>query len=174
MCFICDGGTHEEFDEKVEDDIRVHGWSGIIVEPSASELRYAYTVGLEQSRGHPELVVVGDAPLTFPVLSNTAQYVMEGATILPGETLLTPAGVVTARTVHPSRSEAGRFAMLEHWAVLGHTPPGPPRRPLQLVLASLVPAGRDPATWRLDRPEPGARPHRRAAYRPGGRTGHHR
>ena len=108
------------------------------------------------------------------MLSNTANDVMDGATIRPGETVLTPAGVVQVRSVHPCRSEAGRFAMLEHWAVLGHTPPGPPRRPLQLVLASLVPAGQDPSTWRLDRPEEAVRPHRRPANRPGGRTGRHR
>lgn len=60
MCFICDGGTHDEYDAIVAANIEKSGWHLTGVEASGHNPGWVYSIGLIESFGHPELIVMGD------------------------------------------------------------------------------------------------------------------
>jgi Domain of unknown function (DUF4262) len=55
MCLRCDGYSEEEVWRATDLAIRTFGWSLVLVE---DESPWLYTIGLLESFGHPELVVV--------------------------------------------------------------------------------------------------------------------
>jgi hypothetical protein len=60
MCFICDGGTEEEFDDLVDSCINGEpGWFVMGVYDADGPPGWAYTIGLQERFDHPELVLTG-------------------------------------------------------------------------------------------------------------------
>lgn len=56
MCLQCDGYSYEQAMLDLDLTIRVHGWSLISVTESQP---WSYTIGLTESYGHPELMMIG-------------------------------------------------------------------------------------------------------------------
>lgn len=56
MCLQCDGYSYEQAMLHLDLTIRVHGWS--LVDATES-LPWSYTIGLTESYGHPELMMIG-------------------------------------------------------------------------------------------------------------------
>jgi hypothetical protein len=84
MCDICDGMTHEEFNQRTMRKIEQYGWviSGVEDGPG---LGWAYTVGLLEGFDHPELVVVGlDWPEAVHLLNQLGDRVAAGRLLYPG------------------------------------------------------------------------------------------
>lgn len=62
-CFICEAGgddsARRKFADKISEHVSSVGWSVIGVGAGPDANPFAYTVGLTESYGHPELVMVG-------------------------------------------------------------------------------------------------------------------
>lgn len=61
MCLECDGFSHEEVMRGLDLKIRTYGWALVQVDEGSSS--FAYTNGLVESYGHPELIVVDIDPV---------------------------------------------------------------------------------------------------------------
>lgn len=48
-----------ESEQKVIDDIATYGWHCVNIHPEGEQVGYAFTIGLFQSYGHPELIIIG-------------------------------------------------------------------------------------------------------------------
>ena len=59
MCFLCDGGTADELMREITDHIDQHGWHVMGVDGGPRGSGWAYTIGLTESFGHPELAYTG-------------------------------------------------------------------------------------------------------------------
>jgi len=52
--------TSDEKERLVRDDVREYGWSFIyVIDDEGNELPFGYSVGLFESYGHPEIIIVG-------------------------------------------------------------------------------------------------------------------
>jgi hypothetical protein len=58
MCFLCDGGSFDELHRLIDDAIDEPGWFVQSIEAGPDVPPWAYTIGLSERFGHPELVVV--------------------------------------------------------------------------------------------------------------------
>ena len=69
----------------IRDTIDEHGWWVGLLPAEGEEPAFAYTIGLQQRFGHPELIVFGLALETMHVILNTCgELVREGASFAPG------------------------------------------------------------------------------------------
>ncbi|MDQ6803609.1 MAG: DUF4262 domain-containing protein [Actinomycetota bacterium] len=91
----------DAFDEKLLDDVRRYGWHCVLVadehhpEHAAQnaalgphpiyDAAFAYTVGVEVSFAHPELILVGRWQHAHPFLAQAVSLVKEGHRFAPGD-----------------------------------------------------------------------------------------
>lgn len=114
MCDICDGMTYDEVLASTEASIRQRGWTTYAVEGEGRHRPFAHTLGLSQTFGAPELVMVGAcrhcAIVAFDELVEGGFATAWGADP-PAQTRARGQrfGVVT---VHPSQWTTHRFG---HW-----------------------------------------------------------
>lgn len=69
MCLECDGYSFEEAMQALDLQIRVHGWS--LTQVGTGVGAFSYTIGLLESYGHPELVVLDVVETTQQSLLRT-------------------------------------------------------------------------------------------------------
>jgi hypothetical protein len=74
--------------EKMERDIAALGFTVMAVFPSSKSHGFAYTIGLSESTGHPELVLFGlPLPVAHLVLSDIARLIKAGARYNDGDVI---------------------------------------------------------------------------------------
>lgn len=147
MCFICDGGTPDELMRSIAGHIEQYGWHVSAVSDGVPGLGWAYTVGLTETFGHPELITTGMCCMecAHSTLNNVGEMVAAGSTFAPGDEVFDE-GAVRARigAVHERHWQSGRFnTWLEYY---GGRPWDPPER-LALQVLTLDRRGR----WQDDR-----------------------
>ncbi|MGH9156409.1 MAG: DUF4262 domain-containing protein [Acidimicrobiales bacterium] len=178
MCAICDGATEDEVRQHLADSIEWYGWSVQGVEASPGGWGWAYTVGLVERFGHPELVVA--SMLNFNanggLLNLLGNEIQTGRRFGSGLRTMVGGADLRFTAVHPRQFEHGVFNMwFDHYRAFGAQ--GPELTALQVVLPSTlfcpVHAGPQP---RLDRPEDelGSLGPNRAGRRANGRQGQRR
>ncbi len=88
MCWQCDtGGSFPDYLEYMRERVATHGWAVVGVEGDGVHPPFAYTVGLTP-RDRPELVVTGIDPRpATQLLNDAAEYVLDTAVPVPGETM---------------------------------------------------------------------------------------
>jgi hypothetical protein len=90
-----------EPEERVRADIREYGWHVVVVGASegdedrvwsshppaqaAYEALFAYTVGLRETFGHPEVILVGGWSGAHPFLNEVGELVRSGSRFAPGD-----------------------------------------------------------------------------------------
>jgi hypothetical protein len=71
-----------ESEQKVIDDIANFGWHCVSIHPEGELVGYAFTVGLFQTYGHPELIIFGlSAKVAHQILAIAADAAKSGAPI---------------------------------------------------------------------------------------------
>ena len=155
MCFICDGGTLEELHRRIDDAIDGRGWFISAVEAGPGVPAWAYTIGLSERFGHPELVVVD--PQCFAcaadLINALAEDVARGVVHQAGDTV-GGQGRLVARigAVHPEEWNTDRFnGWLWYYEEKPWQPP--PARALQVIWQSPGSGFQDEAwndRWRSD------------------------
>ena len=69
-----------ESEQKVIDDIANYGWHCVNLHPEGEPVGYAFTIGLFQSYGHPELVIFGlSAKVAHQILATVADAAKSSA-----------------------------------------------------------------------------------------------
>jgi hypothetical protein len=90
MCIICDGHTHDDHLRSIELHIAIYGWSISGVEPGPDApagpaplgTTWAYTIGLQEGFGMPELIVMDTKFASAQRLLNLlAERLTSGATL---------------------------------------------------------------------------------------------
>jgi len=75
----------DEIEARVAADIARHGWHVVLVPPENDTPGWAHTIGLQESFGHPELVVFGmDLAVLGPLLNRLGEAVRSGERFLAG------------------------------------------------------------------------------------------
>ena len=70
----------DESEQRVIDDIANYGWHCVSIHPYDEHVGYAFTAGLFQSYGHPELIIFGLAPkVAHQILAIAADAAKSGA-----------------------------------------------------------------------------------------------
>jgi hypothetical protein len=148
MCFICDGGTHEELQDRIGCSIERKGWYVAGVEKPGGRLDWAYTIGLSERFDHPELVVTGRAcwDCAVDMLDKAARQVAAGRRLDVGDSLALFPGAARAGAVHPEQWAGDRFA--QWWRYYGGVGAPPEARALQLIWLD------DDGTWQDDARRP--------------------
>jgi hypothetical protein len=152
----CDGASLDEVLFHLHGVIERNGWAVIPVEPAPGRLGWAYTIGLTERCGHPELVVVGLASdAAGRLLNAVAGLIAIGGHLRPDQRdamVIPPAGEVVR--VHHEQLVAGLMAMWPHYyGSLGRQ--GLPLEALQLCVPLLGDRpGNGVAPPRLDQPAP--------------------
>ena len=83
-CVHCQGHSMEEVVASYGEMIREHGWAACAV-VSETEPAWIYTLGLQGTYGHPELVIYGLGPrLAHDLLRCTIEKIQRGEKIEPG------------------------------------------------------------------------------------------
>ncbi|GAB2568054.1 DUF4262 domain-containing protein [Microlunatus antarcticus] len=101
MCAICKGWTHEEVAADQRHHIATIGWSVQMVEPRPGRVGWSYTIGLSESYGHPELLLVGrDVRADHEVLNRLGAAVRDGTTVRAGSSVVADLPL-EAWEVHP-------------------------------------------------------------------------
>jgi hypothetical protein len=102
MCDIGDGMTHEQSLRRMDDVVAAHGWAIQGVEGSGHQPPWAYTIGLIERFGRPELVVTDCTwPVAVALLNDLGDRVAAGARLTVGDVVRCDAGRVELATVHP-------------------------------------------------------------------------
>ncbi len=69
----------DESEQKVIDDVAAFGWHCVNIHPEGDHVGYAFTVGLFQSYGHPELIIFGlSAKIAHHILAIAADAAKAG------------------------------------------------------------------------------------------------
>ncbi len=168
MCLECDGYSHEAAVQAFDLKIRIHGW--VVVQVGDGESAFSYTVGLVESFGHPELIVVDvDRRLQQGLINELANGI--AANGRPALDRPSTRGVRCVE-VHRNHLHGAYFAM---WAARYGTLPQPGQVRQVLLPDSSYCECHAPAVRRLDRPDstPPVQPHlNRAQRRRQARRGH--
>jgi len=140
MCYLCDGGTYDELLFDQYGKILKYGFTTVMIE---SPPLWAYTIGLVESFGHPELTVAGlPSCCSYSIIDPLTERIRDGErfdTLSPPLTL--EWGTVRFADVHAAQWEKGRFnGWLNYYGALDHELPDPDV--LQVVWADT--AGRFP------------------------------
>lgn len=134
VCFICDGGTDEELLAEEFMRIALHGFTMTGVDSAPP---WTYTIGLEQSFRHPELVITGlSAETAAELITSVVERIRTGARFDGSSPPLPLCGCTTVAfgAVHDSQWEKGRFNQwLNYYDWLAGD--RPPRRAVQLLWA---------------------------------------
>lgn len=70
----------DKIEAQIRLDVEQYGYSVILLES------FAYTIGLQKTFGHPEIIVLWeDASVTHSILHNAAKIIEEGKTLSDGE-----------------------------------------------------------------------------------------
>src|SRR6056297_3028495 len=87
MCFMCDGGTYQQYQQLVADHIERFGWHVAGVEPEGMRPGWAYTIGMLERYDHPELIVTGLCCFDcgHSVLNAAGRVVADGGRLEPGD-----------------------------------------------------------------------------------------
>jgi hypothetical protein len=155
MCQICDGATIDQVRLGLARIIDTHGWAvqGVTGETDAES--WAYTVGLVERFGHPELVVTGiNMKAAWGLLNDLADRVRDGERFAAGETIDLDGVDVGFANVHPAQFSRGVFAMwFDHYRAVA--PAGLNLSALQVILPDWLFCARHARHMpRLDRPDP--------------------
>jgi hypothetical protein len=155
MCEICDGKTEDEARLDFARKIDTYGWAIQAVEVSPDNPPWAYTVGLVERFGHPELVVTS-LPLDecAGLLNELAVGIGEGRRLSPGASANVGGVPVQFADVHPAQFGHGVFnRWFDHYRARG--PDGPRLTALQVLLPAWLFCGSHARRVpRLDLPEP--------------------
>ena len=140
MCDICDGMTYEESRRRLDDVVTSHGWAIQGVEGTGHQPPWAYTIGLIEHFGRPELVVTDCTwPVAVSVLNDLGDRVAAGARLAAGDTIRCEVGCVELAPVHPGHLLHGLCASWTDYYEWRGEDPGP----LEVLHAM-------PATERVD------------------------
>jgi len=155
MCRICDGASRDHVRLELAQIIDTHGWAVQGVKGETDADSWAYTVGLVERFGHPELVVTGiSMKAASGLLNDVADRVRDGERFVPAETIDLGGVDVGFAAVHPAQFSRGLFAMwFEHYRAVPQA--GLKLSALQVVLPDwLFCASHARHMPRLDRPDP--------------------
>jgi Domain of unknown function (DUF4262) len=113
MCFICEGGTTEQYNQRLHEQILRRGFALSPVGSGWKDQGFADTIGLIDGRDHPELVVVSvQLSLAVAVLDDLAGSVVEGRRFEAGGTGIVGGVEVGFRTV---RAHHVRRGLMDGW-----------------------------------------------------------
>jgi len=69
----------DEIEARVAADIAQHGWHVVLVPPEGNTPGWAHSIGLQESFGHPEIVVFGmDLEVLGPLLNRLGEAIRAG------------------------------------------------------------------------------------------------
>jgi len=139
MCDICDGRTIEESFDRTRERIDDGRWQVLAVGyEEGVPPRWAYTVGLTELTGHPELVVTGRccAGCAMRELNELAERIAAGDRwpIPTTNPIEVASGLAHLRAVLPGCWDTGWFAYWDEY--YEHVGGAPPERTAALVLPS--------------------------------------
>ena len=109
MCMMCDGFSQEEMFAHDAAIIEEHGFlvTGV---GEGDPPHWAYTVGLLDRAGHPELIVAGPhVEIAAGLINQIGRPILEGRRFEVGDTWMSPAGTVRFGAVHPIQYRLGTF-----------------------------------------------------------------
>ena len=153
MCIICDGATRQEALEDLHAKVERYGWAIQYVEGEGPDTPWAYTIGLTERYGHPELALVGfDPSPTSVVLNYLVERIAQGEKYAVGSTAALPHGLVArCGPVHPNQLKGGVFdGWLEYYGAYARPKLG--WQAVEVVLPEWVSSmSRHPTGPRLDR-----------------------
>lgn len=117
MCRMCEGFSMDDVIALAAARVAEYGFGVQAVaggdDPDRDPFSWAYTIGLLDGAGHPELVVAGVPRLTSgPVLSAIAEAVLAGGRFDVGDEIeLGDDGIAVVGAVHPVQYDLSTFAM---------------------------------------------------------------
>ena len=117
MCAVCNGATTEEIFLALHLQIVERGFAIVPVGTTAENKGWAYTVGLIDSKGHPELVVAGH-PLgrAVDILCELGAAVISGTRLdITCDHLLFRSTEIGARPVHERHLKDGLMAFWHNY-----------------------------------------------------------
>ena len=103
MCEMCRGWTAEEVAADQRHHIATIGWTVLMIEPRPGGVGWAYTIGLSESYGHPELLCFScDVRSAWAMLNRLGARVRDGTVVQPGRDVLAEVttDVVDVHPVH--------------------------------------------------------------------------
>jgi hypothetical protein len=110
MCEICDGKSEDEVRLSLAKKIDTYGWAVEAVEGDADFESWAYTIGLMEHFGHPELVITSlSAEDSCRILNVLGNHIREGRRFSAGEIALVGGIPVELVAVDPQQFEHGVF-----------------------------------------------------------------
>jgi len=112
MCVMCNGATREEVFRDLHAQMVDRGFAIVPVGTRIENKGWAHTIGLIESKDHPELVVAG-YPLVRAVgiLGELSVAVMAGDRLdIPGDRLVLRCTQIGARPVHETHLQGGLIA----------------------------------------------------------------
>lgn len=119
MCFICDGHSHEDLERVIELTILTHGWYVQGVGPSDDEpdgSHWAYTIGLTEGFGLPELIVTDTDYSDARVFLNLcADMLTAGVTFEE----LDEMGIISRQVAEPHLTGELFFGWARHYDISG-------------------------------------------------------
>jgi hypothetical protein len=111
MCFICEGGTNEQYNQHLHEQIVSRGFALAPVGSGWSHRGFVYTIGLVDSRNHPELVVINfELGRAVTVLEMLASSVVEGTRFEAGGTSVQLGAEIGFRQVRARHLRRGLMA----------------------------------------------------------------
>lgn len=154
MCIACDAKSLDHAVELITNDIELRGWTTVATRPTEGRPRWVYTIGLEQSFDHPELLVVActtnDA---MDLLYDLVCEVEDGQRLFPGDLVDTLHGHVPVVEAGEAQRTLPLLPLREAYdASIGHR--ARPWPPLQLLARGLTCRAHPVDTWRVDRLRP--------------------
>ncbi len=170
MCVLCQANSLDHAIELIKIDIDDNEWTVVTAPAANGRPPWVYTIGLERSFDHPELLVVTcDVNAATPVLDRFAEEVAYGERFFPGDRVPMPRGEVEILEVGVRQRTLPLLPMRTHFdAAVGQV--ARPRPPRQLVVPGLDCPDHPISTWRLDRDVPllagTSRPPRQLRRRP--------
>ncbi len=126
MCIMCEGSSREESLARFAATIDEHGFMTVGVHGApdgsggADDPDWAYTVGLLDHAGHPELIIAGPAhDAAGRLLGQIGRRVLAGERFEAGDGLRIPEGVARFGEVHPIQYRLPTFAAWHGLAEIG-------------------------------------------------------
>lgn len=110
MCDICDGKSEDEVRLARAETIATYGWAIQGVEGSRNNAQWAYTIGLVEHYGHPELVItsVGFETAAW-ILHELVTGISDGQPLQAGGRALVADIPLRLVAVHPRQFDHGVF-----------------------------------------------------------------
>ena len=119
--------------DRMTETIARCGWAIQAVEEGAGNLGYAYTIGLTEHSGHPELALANiELDTTARVLNGLGELVRAGRTLLPYTTATVDGLEFALVEVHGAHLRGEVFASWHR--IYGWLPSPPPLRVLEVLV----------------------------------------